>query len=118
MKKALRILSPISCIGCGIGLAVLIFPALAGYDLPTQWMLSAPIVAISCVTMMLWLIYAFLKEKDNVKLKIVVIASILLEVLVLSDVLYEITFFRNISFYAIIIVPIISNLLLMVYSKK
>lgn len=114
MRKILKILSILNCICCCYCLTMFINPIiLENNDQGGFWVIVIGIV-LSTVMALIWTIFAFRKQKNNNKLKIITIVSLIV------DIAFIINWIFPFSAAAVVvqsIIPIISNILFIVYSK-
>lgn len=114
MRKILKILSILNCICCCYCLTMFINPiVLENTDMGGFYVIIFGII-LSTLMALLWTIFAFRKQKNNDKLKIIAIVSLIV------DIAFIINWIFPFSAAAVVvqsIVPIISNILFVVYSR-
>lgn len=79
MKKALKIFSIINCIISALVLLMIIEPAVVGYDDGIGFLLMYINFMLSGVTLLFWVVFSIF-QKNNVKLKVASILSLLIYV--------------------------------------
>ena len=114
MRKTLKILSILNCICCCYCLTMFINPiVLENTDMGGFLVIVFGII-LSTVMAFAWTIFAFRKQKNNNKLKIITIVSLIV------DVAFIINWIFPFSATAVVlqsIIPIIFSILFIVYSK-
>ena len=115
MKKALPILSMISAFCCALGLLFEIFPVIVEYDLMLESLIAYLGGIIACITMILWLIIG------KGKLRKIALVSIISEAILVIG--FEILMpldsisIHRIILHGLVVVPMIANILFVVYSE-
>ena len=114
MRKILKILSILNCICCCYCLTMFINPIILENNDQGGFLVIVIGIVLSTVMALIWTIFAFRKQKNNNKLKIITIVSLIV------DIAFIINWIFPFSAAAVVvqsIIPIISNILFIVYSK-
>lgn len=114
MRKILKILSILNCICCCYCLTMFINPIILDFTDQGGFYVIFFGIILSTIMALVWTIFAFRKQKNNDKLKIITIVSLIV------DIAFIINWIFPFSAAAVVvqsIIPIISNILFIVYSK-
>ena len=114
MRKILKILSILNCICCCYCLTMFINPIILENNDQGGFLVIVIGIVLSTVMALIWTIFAFRKQKNNNKLKIITIVSLIV------DIAFIINWIFPFSAAAVVvqsIIPIISNILFIVYSR-
>ena len=115
MKKALPVLSLISAFCCALGLLFEIFPVIVEYDLMLESLMAYIGGIIACITLILWLIIGDRKHKITALISIILEALLSIAFSVLMPL--ESISIHRIILYGLVVVPMIANILMVVYSE-
>ena len=114
MRKTLKILSILNCICCCYCLTMFINPiVLENTDMGGFYVIVFGII-LSTLMALLWTIFAFRKQKNNNKLKITTVVSLIVNIAFIINWIFP---FSAAAVVLQSIIPIISNILCIVYSK-
>lgn len=114
MRKILKILSILNCICCCYCMTMFINPIiLDNTDMGGFYVIFFGII-LSTVMALVWTIFAFRKQKNNNKLKIITIVSLIVDIAFIINWIFP---FSAVAVVLQSIIPIISNILFIVYSK-
>ncbi len=116
-KKITKILSVIDIVCCAFCLVMFAAPGVVAFDDSIGFSVILVSIILSCITMILWPIYCFLKEKNNSKLKMLAIISIATEIILLVNTYLGIIPFGDFALLLNLIVPMIFNILFFIYLK-
>ena len=114
MRRVLKILSILNCICCCYCMTMFINPIILDNTDQGGFLVIFICIVLSSVMALVWTIFAFRKQKNNNKLKIITIVSLIV------DIAFIINWIFPFSAAAVVlqsIIPIISNILFIVYSK-
>lgn len=114
MRKILKVFSILNCICCCYCLTMFINPiVLDNTDMGGFLVIFIGIV-LSTVMALAWTIFAFRKQKNNNKLKIITIVSLIVNIAFIINWIFP---FSAAAVVLQSIIPIIYNILFIVYSK-
>lgn len=116
-KKITKILSVIDIVCCTFCLVMFAAPGIVAFDDSIGFSVILVGIILSCITMILWPIYCFLKEKNNSKLKMLAMISIVTEIILLINTYLGIIPFGDFALLLNLIVPMIFNILFFIYLK-
>lgn len=89
-------------------------PIIVGYDDSAGFLVILIGIILSTITAIFWMIFCIRKQKANNKLKIITIVSLIVDIVLLINNFVP---FSASAFVLQSIIPIISNILFIVYSK-
>lgn len=92
-------------------------PGIVSFDDSIGFSVILVSIILSSITMILWPIYCFFKEKKGSKLRILAVISIATETVLLANTYLGIVPFGDIALLLNLIAPMIFNILYIIYSK-
>ncbi len=117
MKKALRILSVITCAFCAFCFVMFNIPKIINNDDSIGFLLILIGIILSVVMPVLWVLFCIFKQKDNAKLKTTSIVLLVIHIALLVNIFTGLVPLSNVTVTLQWLVPIISNVLFIVFSK-
>ncbi len=116
LKKITKILSVIDIVCCSFCLVMFAAPGIVAFDDSLGFSVILVSIILSCITMILWPIYCFLK-KNNSKLKMLAITSVVVEILLIINIFLDVIPFGDAALLLNLIVSMIFNILFIVHLK-
>lgn len=114
MRRILKILSILNCICCCYCLTMFINPIILENNDQGGFLVLFIGIILSAIIALLWMIFVFRKQKSNNTLKIIIIVSLIVDVAFIINSIFP---FSVAAVVLQSIIPIISNVLFIVYSK-